>query len=102
MGILARPSGNLAKHRVSFEEATTLFLKSELSDWMRSSYKRSDFKTIERGKYAARLRQSTNVIVLDSEVAKVFPNNEAVNKALRGLIELARVSAAPERRTRTP
>ena len=100
MGILARPSGNLAKHRVSFEEATTLFLKSELSDWMRSSYKRSDFKTIERGKYAARLRQSTNVIVLDSEVAKVF--HEAVNKALRGLIELARASAAPERRTRTP
>jgi len=48
------------------------------------------------------MRQSTNVIVLDPEVAKVFPNNEAVNKALRGLIELARASATPERRTRTP
>ncbi len=76
--------------------------KSELNDWMRSSYKWSDFKKIERGKYAGRMRQSTNVIVLDPEVAKVFPNNKAVNKALRGLIELARASAAPERRTRTP
>jgi len=43
--------------------------KSELNDWMRPSYKRSDFKKIERGKYAARLRESTNIIVLDPEVA---------------------------------
>ena len=76
--------------------------KSELNDWMRPSYRRSDFKKIEPGKYAGRMRQSTNVIVLDPEVAKVFPNNEAANKALRGLIELARASATPERRTRTP
>ena len=75
--------------------------KSETNDSMRPSYKRSDFKKIERGKYAARLRKSTNIIVLDPEVAKVFPNNEAVNNALRGLIDLARASAAPERRTRT-
>ena len=70
--------------------------KSELNV-MRPSYKRSDFKKIERGKYAARMRASTNVIVLDPEVAKVFPNNEAVNKALRGLIEVAR-AASRERR----
>ena len=75
--------------------------KSETEDWMRPSYKRSDFKKIERGKYAARMRASTNVIVLDPEVAKVFPNNEAVNNALRGLIEVARASAKSERRART-
>ena len=75
--------------------------KSELNDWMRTSYKRADFKKIERGKYAARLRKSTNIIVLDPEVAKVFPNNEAVNNALRGLIEVARASAKSERRART-
>jgi hypothetical protein len=76
--------------------------KSELNDWTRPSYKRSDFKKIERGKYAARMRASTNVIVLDPEVAKVFPNNDAVNNALRGLIEVAaRASAKSERRART-
>jgi len=70
--------------------------KSELND-MRPSYKRSDFKKIERGKYAARLRESTNIIVLDPEVAKVFPNNEAVNQALRGLIEVARAASREQR-----
>jgi len=74
--------------------------KSEPNDWMRPSYKRSDFKKIERGKYAARLRESTNIIVLDPEVAKVFPNDEAVNNALRGLIELAQSSASNQRRVR--
>lgn len=61
--------------------------KSELNDWLRPEYKRSDFGEIVRGKYANRIRKSTNVIVLDPQVAKVFPNDEAVNNALRELIE---------------
>jgi hypothetical protein len=60
--------------------------KSELNDWGRPEYKRSDFGEIVRGKYAKRIRESTNIVVLDPEVAKAFPNAEAVNKALRGLI----------------
>ena len=66
--------------------------KSELKDWLRLEYKRSDFGTLVRGKYAGKLRASTNVIVLDPQVAKVFPNDEAVNNALIGLIGLARSS----------
>lgn len=64
--------------------------KSELNDWLRPEYKRSDFGEMVRGKYANRIRKSTNVIVLDPQVAKVFPNDEAVNNALRELIEAAR------------
>ena len=60
--------------------------KSELNDWLRPEYKRSDFGELVRGKYASRIRKSTNVIVLDPQVAKVFPNDEAVNNALRELI----------------
>lgn len=67
--------------------------KSELNDWARSEYKRSDFGEIVRGKYAKRIRESTNIVVLDPEVAKAFPNDEAVNKALRGLILEKRSSA---------
>ncbi len=67
--------------------------KSELSDWSRPEYKRSDFGKLVRGKYAARIRESTNVIVLDPEIAKAFPNDEAVNNALRGLIPPTRSSA---------
>lgn len=63
--------------------------KPELSDWLRSEYKRTDFGKLVRGKYADQVRNSTNVVVLDPQVAKVFPNDEAVNSALRGLMELA-------------
>ena len=67
--------------------------KSEINDWLRPEYKRSDFGELVRGKYAKRIRESTNVIVLDPKVAKAFPNDEAVNNALRGLIGLSRSSA---------
>ena len=67
--------------------------KSELNDWSRPEYKRSDLGEMVRGKYASRIRSSTNVIVLDPQVAKVFPNDKAVNDALRGLIKLARSAA---------
>ena len=60
--------------------------RSELNDWGRSEYKRADLGELVRGKYAKRIRESTNVIVLDPQVAKVFPNDEAVNDALRTLI----------------
>ena len=39
--------------------------KSELNDWLRPEYKRSDFGKLVRGKYASRIQKSTNVIVLD-------------------------------------
>ena len=56
---------------------------------LRSEYKRSDFGELVRGKYADCIATETNIVVLEAEVAKVFPNDEAVNKALRGLIEAA-------------
>jgi hypothetical protein len=64
--------------------------KSELNEWGRPGYERSDFGQIVRGKYAKRIRESTNVIVLDPKVAEAFPNDEAVNSALRGLLRSAR------------
>ncbi|PKO20783.1 MAG: hypothetical protein CVU38_18310 [Chloroflexi bacterium HGW-Chloroflexi-1] len=63
------------------------------SDELRSEYRREDFGPMVRGKYAARLRESSNIVVLDPEIAEVFPNAQAVNAALRGLLELARTSA---------
>jgi len=59
------------------------------SDELRAEYKRSDFTKLERGKYYDRIRASSNVVVLDPEVAAVFPNSAAVNKALHSLVEVA-------------
>jgi hypothetical protein len=64
-----------------------------VNDELRSEYRREDFGTMVRGKYAARLKESSNIVVFDPEIAEAFPNTKAVNDALRGLLELARVSA---------
>lgn len=47
-------------------------------------------KGLVRGKYAERLRESSNVVVLKPEVAQAFPNEEAVNSALLSLIQIAK------------
>lgn len=77
--------------------------KSEQNDWLRPEYKRSDFGDLVRGKYANGIRKSTNVIVLDPQVAKVFPNDEAVNKALRGLMRVTRseTGSKPKRKSKS-
>ena len=59
------------------------------SDELRAEYKRSDFKKLERGRFYERVRASSNVVVLDPQVAAVFPNSAAVNKALHSLVEVA-------------
>lgn len=46
-----------------------------------------------QGKYAARCSEGTNVVLLDPEVAKAFPNASDVNEALRLVIRLTRLSA---------
>ena len=62
-------------------------------DELRGEYKRSDFpKGLVRGKYAERLRESSNVVVLKPEVAQAFPNQEAVNSALLSLIQIAKIT----------
>lgn len=54
---------------------------------MRDEY---DFSRGMRGKYARRFAQGTNVVVLESDVAKVFPSSEAVNSSLRALAGIIR------------
>lgn len=57
-------------------------------DELRPEYQRSDFGKLERGKYASRLSEETNIVVLEPDVAKVFHNQEAVNEALRSLLKI--------------
>ena len=49
--------------------------KRKATDDLRREYKRSDFGSVVRGKYARRLAERTNVVVLEPEVAKAFPND---------------------------
>ena len=47
-----------------------------------------DFSKGIRGKYAKRYAEGTNVVVIDPDVAKFFPDHDSVNQALRTLSEI--------------
>ncbi len=44
-----------------------------------------------RGKYAERYREGTNLVLLAPDVAAVFPDEKAVNEALRLVAQLAKI-----------
>ena len=47
-----------------------------------------DFSQGVVGKYAKQYAEGTNIVLLDPDVAKVFPDSEAVNQALRALAQI--------------
>jgi hypothetical protein len=53
-----------------------------------------DFSRGVRGKYAKRFAEGTNIVVLSPDVAEFFPDSEAVNTALRALVDIARKSTS--------
>jgi hypothetical protein len=52
--------------------------------------KEYDFSQGARGKYAKRYAEGTNVVIIEPDVAKVFPDHDSVNQALRSLVEIIR------------
>ena len=59
---------------------------------LRPEYDFSSMKGGIRGKHAKRLREGTNIVLLEPEVAKAFPTEEAVNQALRALLNKNRTT----------
>ena len=72
----------------------------EMQDELRPGYDvRELLKNGVRGKYAARYREGTNLVRLAPDVASAFPNEEAVNEALRFVLQLTRIPATPTRQS---
>ena len=62
---------------------------NEMNDELRPEYDlKSLLKEGVRGKYTERYRAGTNLVLLDPDVAKAFPNADAVNEALRLVMQL--------------
>ena len=57
---------------------------------LRAEYNFASMKRGVRGKYLKRFQEGTNVVLLEPEVAAAFPNDRAVNQALRGVLNTAR------------
>lgn len=72
--------------------------KEDATDELRPEYDRGQLlKTGVRGKYAEKYKQGTNLILLDPDVAAVFPNETSVNEALRLLIRLRELPVKTKR-----
>ena len=52
-----------------------------------------------QGKYADRFQEGTNLVLLDSDVAEAFPNDEVVNEALRLVIMLTKLPKSEKKST---
>jgi hypothetical protein len=65
---------------------------TEMNDELRPEYDLPKLlKQGVRGKYAERYRAGTNLVLLEPDVAKVFPSEKAVNEALRLVIRLTKI-----------
>ena len=58
-----------------------------------------DFSGGIRGKYAKRYAEGTNVVVIDPDVAKYFPDHDSVNEALRSLAGIIKRQKGANRST---
>jgi len=68
---------------------------------MRAEYD-LDYSKAERGKYYKRLlKRGSNVVVLDRDIAREFPDSASVNKALRSVLKSKRPRRSPTRPMRT-
>jgi hypothetical protein len=59
-----------------------------------------DFSNAVRGKHAKRYAEGTNVVVLDPDLAALFPSSASVNDALRLLVRAGRQCKAAARRSK--
>jgi hypothetical protein len=70
-------------------------------DDLRQEYDLSQLRGGVRGKYYRRATAGTNLVLLDPDLADLFPDSEAVNRALRVLAEAAQaVTPSMRRRAR--
>ena len=70
-------------------------------DELRAEYDLSQLKGGVRGKYYKRAISGTNLVLIDPDLAKTFPDTDSVNRALRLLLDAARSTAPPSRRRRS-
>ncbi len=60
-----------------------------------------DFSRGVRGKYTKRYAEGTNVVVVDPDVAELFPDRDSVNDALRHMAAVIRRQGKTEQGSAT-
>jgi len=65
-------------------------MKKNKTNGLRTEYHRKDLGEGVRGKYLEDYKKGTNLVLIYPDIAKVFPTEESVNKALRTIINSSR------------
>lgn len=61
---------------------------------LRDEYDLSKLPVMPKGRFDPKRRLGTNVVLLEPDVAKAFPNDEAVNEALRLILKATKIPQA--------
>jgi hypothetical protein len=61
-------------------------------DTLREEYPEDLIKSGARGKYAKRYREGTNLVLIDPDLHKIFPDSDSVNRALRDYVSKKRTA----------
>ncbi len=69
----------------------------KLDDDLQPEYDLAQLQGGVRGKYFRQATAGTNLVLIDPELADMFPDTESVNRALRLLVEAAEAAAGPVR-----
>jgi len=72
-----------------------------IDDELRAEYDLSQLKGGVRGKYYQQAKAGTNLVLIEPDLVRAFPNGEAVNRALRLLLTIANAATSGSRRRRT-
>jgi hypothetical protein len=67
-------------------------------DELRPEYDLKSLKGVVRGKYYQRAMAGTNLVLLEPDVARAFPDSNSVNRVLRLLRDVAMKSAVRARK----
>lgn len=67
----------------------------EMTDDLREEYDFSQLPGGIRGKYVKSAQMGSNLVLLEPDIAQIFRTAEAVNQALRMLIQLAKAQVTP-------
>jgi hypothetical protein len=63
-------------------------MSNSTKDDLRPEYNLNELKGGVRGKYRKGYEESSNIVVIEPDLAEAFPNTKAVNDALRELLKL--------------
>ena len=67
-------------------------MKKEFDDYeLRDEYDLSQLPIVAKGRYAPSRRSRNNIVVLEPDLIGAFPNDEAINNALRLVIQMSQI-----------